>query len=634
MRHRPSAIVVRPLATIPHRRPPSICHSSSVTTRSMSMSSTNASMDNMHEVRFENRNCRCGRKAMVKISQSTDNPNCLYFNVDSSSQDIVVAVEMLNNQKPENQVSDCSTSQQLQQYPVKRSLHSIGNFSSYADVVADTVGDAKDNALIVKVQEYGNKWLYGSLVVKLKPCCLVSDFKQEVFNKCGIEVQIREFGGRSVILTFDSAEVMRSKSKDLEHWVHDWCESITQWNKDIIFEHAREVWLSFYGVPLHLWNSVNFKNIGMMWGDVIKIDRDTLDMSSLCCGKIRKATKVLDCINQVITLDCKGKLYQIRVCEEQIVVMQKPSNSNSLLQNDSSVSINKRVEHCVDNGVTLREDDDDVALGDDLAREKSLGVDMCTASQNKEADLAVKDSLLDISAIQETTSGLGMLSNGGPCLRKEALLSDYNRFSNDGNGHVVTSGFLKSLSGPDSFRHNVNLEVFIGPVQLDNPNLIRSQPTHGLTELGLVRTIDPINSGLNNSSIQFPLSQPEEVKCKNSRLEAKVSKAKEVGDSYQPAKKNSRTASRRVKAMAIGGNRIKKGVLLRAATQALSDSISLSSSSTKGRHLLNEAQATLQAGKLLGLNCEGKEIEVIKKIMDLENQDLVRKDQLDVAKQS
>ncbi|GMP45892.1 hypothetical protein CsSME_00014245 [Camellia sinensis var. sinensis] len=45
----------------------------------MSMSSTNASMDNMHEVRFENRNCRCGKKAVVKISQSTDNPNCLYF---------------------------------------------------------------------------------------------------------------------------------------------------------------------------------------------------------------------------------------------------------------------------------------------------------------------------------------------------------------------------------------------------------------------------------------------------------------------------------------------------------------------------------------------------------------------------
>ncbi|KAL7242371.1 hypothetical protein ACSBR1_014864 [Camellia fascicularis] len=45
----------------------------------MSMSSTNASMDNIHEVRFDNRNCRCGKKAMVKISQSMDNPNCLFF---------------------------------------------------------------------------------------------------------------------------------------------------------------------------------------------------------------------------------------------------------------------------------------------------------------------------------------------------------------------------------------------------------------------------------------------------------------------------------------------------------------------------------------------------------------------------
>ncbi|GMP57937.1 hypothetical protein CsSME_00021807 [Camellia sinensis var. sinensis] len=36
-------------------------------------------MGSIHEVRFNNRNCRCGNKAMVKISQSTDNPNCLYF---------------------------------------------------------------------------------------------------------------------------------------------------------------------------------------------------------------------------------------------------------------------------------------------------------------------------------------------------------------------------------------------------------------------------------------------------------------------------------------------------------------------------------------------------------------------------
>ncbi|GMP98163.1 hypothetical protein CsSME_00046146 [Camellia sinensis var. sinensis] len=43
----------------------------------MSMSSTNASMGSIHEVRFDNRNCRCSSKAMIKISQSTNNPNYL-----------------------------------------------------------------------------------------------------------------------------------------------------------------------------------------------------------------------------------------------------------------------------------------------------------------------------------------------------------------------------------------------------------------------------------------------------------------------------------------------------------------------------------------------------------------------------
>lgn len=37
---------------------------------------------------------------------------------------------------------------------------------------------------------------------------------------------------------------------------------------------------------------------------------------------------------------------------------------------------------------------------------------------------------------------------------------------------------------------------------------------------------------------------------------------------------------------------------------------------------MNDAQVTLQIGKFLGINSEGKEDKVIERIMELENQDL------------
>lgn len=40
--------------------------------------------------------------------------------------------------------------------------------------------------------------------------------------------------------------------------------------------------------------------------------------------------------------------------------------------------------------------------------------------------------------------------------------------------------------------------------------------------------------------------------------------------------------------------------------------------------VLDEAYATLQLGKQLGMNCKGKEEDVIKKIVQLEKQDTER----------
>ena len=113
-----------------------------------------------------------------------------------------------------------------------------------------------------------------------------------------------------------------------------------------------------------------------------------------------------------------------------------------------------------------------------------------------------------------------------------------------------------------------------------------------------------------------------------------TSKATEVSRYQSTAKTHPSKVPKKSKAKENGGGRINKGVLLRAATKALSDSISLSSSSSRGRFLLNEAQATLQIVNLLGINCEGKEAEVIEKIMELETQDLERRKQLDAAKKS
>ncbi|GMP62110.1 hypothetical protein CsSME_00024333 [Camellia sinensis var. sinensis] len=47
----------------------------------------------------------------------------------------------------------------------------------------------------------------------------------------------------------------------------------------------------------------------------------------------------------------------------------------------------------------------------------------------------------------------------------------------------------------------------------------------------------------------------------------------------------------------------------------------MTSGTNRGKRVLSEAEASLQIGKALGLDCEGKEEEVISKLIELKAKD-------------
>ena len=120
-----------------------------------------------------------------------------------------------------------------------------------------------------------------------------------------------------------------------------------------------------------------------------------------------------------------------------------------------------------------------------------------------------------------------MLSNGGACLRNEVLLLVCNGLKDDGrsqrvDGLICTFGFLKSFIGSNLIRPNINLEVFLGPVQTDKTYHTRPHSVIGPNDVGLSRYHDPIISGLKNTPIYDPLLQQGDVNPKRSRSKAGV----------------------------------------------------------------------------------------------------------------
>ncbi|KAG5564116.1 hypothetical protein RHGRI_000336 [Rhododendron griersonianum] len=104
------------------------------------------------------------------------------------------------------------------------------------------------------------------------------------------------------------------------NWLGFFFEEFRPWSPDFTIEASRTVWLNCYGVPLHVWNSDTFFSIGRNWGEPITLDDATSKGLSFSSGKVQISTNSFGVINQEVNLEVNGKLYPIRVMEEQMVV--------------------------------------------------------------------------------------------------------------------------------------------------------------------------------------------------------------------------------------------------------------------------------------------------------------------------
>ncbi|CAL5373898.1 unnamed protein product [Camellia sinensis] len=200
---------------------------------------------------------------------------------------------------------------------VRRGPNPFINKKSFAEVVKGTKV-LSSGSVSIKAEVYGNWWLYDSVVVRLKARYVNISLKIELEER-GIEgIAVRNCGGRDVLLSFKTKEEREIKMKAINNIIEDWCELIIQWQPNLVLEPERLVWITCFGVPLHLWNRSNFIKIGSLWGEVLEGEEGI--PQSFDCGKLRILTKCMEPINKVIHLETNQFSYPVRVLEDQLAV--------------------------------------------------------------------------------------------------------------------------------------------------------------------------------------------------------------------------------------------------------------------------------------------------------------------------
>ncbi|XP_028089322.1 uncharacterized protein LOC114289755 [Camellia sinensis] len=522
----------------------------------------------------------------------------------------------------------------------KQTKQDLGGPKSYAEVVGKGLAQGREE-VVVHASEEGNGWLYESLIIKLHTFFSFTAFKEECQKRGLQEVVVRAGEGRLVILTFPSVMEMKRQKEVIKEWIFDWCSSMEEWDPRCSFIQERCVWLNCSGIPFNLWSVTTFKSIGAVWGEVVQVHEDTIKHVSFCCGKIRVITKSMELINRTVRLSCKGVLYPVRVYEcPEFVEMSASSKSCSVngwkmpigLQGEekrdrySNVGGDQRSSVVKTRGIEVR--DDEVACSDE--------VDQCSKSMllrdgshvavqpRGEMNGAGSDSQVPETCLLVTEGKVEKLNNGVSWLAGEQLqlqMETPRRMFGEvvGAEDVVPTGFVKSLSGSDEIGPSINIEVVLEGAQLrgdqSGPAAINNN-----REVGRVHSVEAqpklnqrrVLGGPSNEAVQLTVYKPEPVE-RNGRIR------KRMGSAGGTRGRGKRRAQSTQTSFVSGFNR---GAVLRAAAAALSQSLSKESQERRRRKKrVEEANEILQLGNRLGMNCEGKEAEVLQRIVEMEQQD-------------
>ncbi|KAL7214948.1 hypothetical protein ACSBR1_027180 [Camellia fascicularis] len=272
----------------------------------------------------------------------------------------------------------------------------------------------------IEVKEIGNGWLYLSKIMRLKLQYSNMELKEELNNRDLSDVVVRRGGGMDVIITFKSKEELRSKESVLNAGFHKWCEYIIDWAPGLHLDQERLVWLSCYGIPLNLWNSDTFRKIGKAWGELVNFDEDVCEPSSFSCGRIKIVTNVMELINSSLNLECKGRIYPTRVCEEQTVNEVKSRCRCSTYEGGRDYGSSNVHGEAQKVEAGRKEEDDDVIADEESAKEEVAKGVMADQGQGR-CELEVEGRWEVVSVVIEPANCLGKSNVIGPDIEVSLL---------------------------------------------------------------------------------------------------------------------------------------------------------------------------------------------------------------------
>ncbi|KAL4386551.1 hypothetical protein GQ457_09G024140 [Hibiscus cannabinus] len=139
-----------------------------------------------------------------------------------------------------------------------------------------------------------------------------AEFIQQILRSEGFKVSVSCWYGFYVILRFEEIEQVEIfwdlKDSFLKTWFCD-IDMIESFMKS----KKLQVWVCIEGMPLEAWNDSNFVSIANLWGNVIRLDTDTIEKRRLDVARVLVGISCLSIIPPFISIELKGNIHYLRI---------------------------------------------------------------------------------------------------------------------------------------------------------------------------------------------------------------------------------------------------------------------------------------------------------------------------------
>ncbi|GKU86994.1 hypothetical protein SLEP1_g1457 [Rubroshorea leprosula] len=227
------------------------------------------------------------------------------------------------------------------------------------------------------IQEEEYAWLQGCYVGTVHSIETIPTLQEKFFMEGYFSCRVRAMGGHLVLLEGGDKEEIKDLVELAPDWMRHWFKDIKPWNSSIVAKE-RFVWLRCQRVTIHAWGHNFFESIGSVWGKFITLDDSTNKKQRFDIGRMLISTPVMDFISKSITALVNGEPFKIKVMEEEatngifsmksdhVFKLLTDSDEGSLeswsLPNDSDVEHNGASVGCK-NTPTGEEEEEEVVAG-------------------------------------------------------------------------------------------------------------------------------------------------------------------------------------------------------------------------------------------------------------------------------